>query len=109
MRTKNWKEIEKQAFYFMTMYNDAENRIVVKSAEDECLQQLSFRWYGKQEHLHIICTCSKRKPSSNIYSVYKDSVRLFKVENMPLHKMLENFNEWLGYIKCIVEPLVIHC
>lgn len=109
MKTKNWKEIERQAFYFMTMYNDTENNIRVHINEDEYIQQISFRWYGKQEHLHIVCTCLKRKPSINAYSVYRKDIRLFEMQDMPLHRMLENFKQWLDYVKCIIEPLVIHC
>lgn len=108
MKTKNYRLIEKAMHDFKTLYTDAENTIYVSECSDEHLQQVSFVWYG-QEHLQIICTCSKRKPSSNIYSVYKDDIKLFKMEDMPLHKVLEDVKEWLDYIKCIIEPLVIHC
>lgn len=108
MKTKNYRLIEKAMHDFKVLHTDTENILDLSVCEDNHLQQLSFTWYG-QEYLQIICTCSKRKPSSNIYSVYKNDIRLFKMENMPLHKMLENVKEWLDYIKCIIEPLIIHC
>lgn len=109
MKTKNYRLIEKAMHDFRILHTDTANIFDVSVCEDKYLQQVSFVWYGKQEHLQIICTCSKRKPSSNIYSVYKDDIRLFKMEDMPLHKILKDVNEWLDYIKRVVEPLIIHC
>lgn len=109
MKTKNYRLIEKAMHDFRILHTDTENTFDVSVCEDKYLQQLSFVWYGKQEHLQIIYTCSKRKPSSNIYSVYKDDIKLFKMEDIPLHRVLENVREWLSYIECMIEPLVIHC
>ena len=110
MKTKNYRLIEKAMYDFRVLHTDTENTFKVSVNEDKHLQQISFVWYGKdKKSLQIILTTNIRKPSSNVYSVYSDSNKLFTIKNMPLHKVLENVNEWLNYIKCIVEPLVIHC
>lgn len=109
MKTKNYKLIEKAMYDFRILHTDTENTFDVSMCEDKYLQQVSFVWYGRNESLQIVLTTNVKKPSSNVYSVYKDFNKLFTIQNMPLHKVLENVNEWLDYIKCIVEPLIIHC
>lgn len=109
MKTKNYRLIEKAMHDFVILHTDAENEFSVKENIYSENQQLCFVWHGTKKRLQLIFTCSKKKPSSNLYSVYLDNSKIFTIRDMPLHRVLDNVNGWLGYIKCIIEPLVIHC
>lgn len=109
MKTKNYKLIEKAMHDFKTLYTDTENEFSVKENVYTENQQLVFIWHGTEKRLQIIFTCSKKKPSDNLYSVYLDNSKIFTIRNMPLHRVLDNVNDWLGNIRCMIEPLVIHC